>query len=156
MADGRRFALATVALGTAALVHATFTWPPRATIAFFVGGGLVAFAAEAVAVGAGLLDHRIGPAVVGVPLYVLAGWTGVVYVCLRLALLVTGGVTAVALAAVLAAAFDGLTDHVGVERGYWHYIDALSGPRYRGVPWWNVAGWLAVGAVTAGLALPFL
>jgi uncharacterized membrane protein len=156
MDDASRFAWTTVALGAVALAHATVTWPPRATLALFAGGALVAFAAEAVAVARGWLVHHVGPAVAGVPLYVLFGWTGTAYVALRVALLALDGWPAVALAAALATAYDVLTDHRGVEAGFWTYADALPGPRWRGVPWWNFAGWFVVAGVTGALAVPFL
>lgn len=145
-----------VALGCVAPGHAALTWPPRATVALFGGGALVAFVAEVVAVSRGWLKHHVGPSVAGVPLYVLFGWTGVAYVSLRVALLVTAGWAAIAAAAALATAYDALTDHRGVAEGYWTYTDDLPGPRYRGVPWWNTAGWFAVSSLTAALAVPFL
>lgn len=156
MSGSRAFATATVALGLTALGHAALTWPPSATLAFFGVGALVAFVAEAVVVALGWLDHHVGPTLLGVPAYVLFGWTGAVYVAFRVALLVADGWTAAGLAAALAAALDALTDHRGVAAGHWTYTDDLPGPRYRGVPWWNVAGWLVVSAVTAGAAVPFL
>ncbi|NEU55843.1 carotenoid biosynthesis protein [Halorussus sp. MSC15.2] len=156
MADSFTFALTTVAVGVAALVHAVFTWPLDATVALFVGGAAVAFVAEAVAIGLGWLEHHIGPKLLGVPLYVLLGWTGVIYVVFRVGLLVTDGAAAVAVAALLATGYDLLADHHGVEDGHWTYTDDLPGPRRRGVPWWNYAGWTVISAVTAGLALPLL
>jgi uncharacterized membrane protein len=89
-------------------------------------------------------------------LYVLAGWTGIVYVSFRIALLATDGVAAVALATALATGYDVLTDHRGVAEGHWTYTDDVPGPRYREVPWWNVAGWAVISSVTAALAVPFL
>jgi len=151
-----RIAVATVGAGLLALSHAAATWPPTATLALFGGGALVAFVAEAVAVRAGLLAHHVGPQLTGVPVYVLFGWTGVVYAAFRVALLVTAGWPAVALAAALATTGNALTDHRGVAAGYWTYTDALPGPRWRGVPWWNAAGWAVVSAATAALALPAL
>jgi uncharacterized membrane protein len=145
-----------LALVCLALGHALLTWPRAATLALFGGGALVAFCAEAVVVALGWLEHRFHPQVLGVPLYVLAGWTATVYVAFRLALLVTAGWRAVALAAALATTYDALTDHRGVQADYWRYTDSLPGPRPRGVPWWNTAGWLAVSATTAALAVPFL
>ena len=156
MPDGRTFARLTVALGGGALVHAALTWPPAATLALFCGGAVVAFAGEAVVINLGWLQHHVGATVLGVPLYVLAGWTGIVYAAFRVALLLTEGPGAVALGAVLATGYDLLTDHRGVTEAYWTYTDDLPGPRIRGVPWWNFAGWLAVSGATAGLALPFL
>lgn len=154
--DGRLFAASTVAIGVLALGHAAVTWPTRATLALFGGGALVAFAAEAVVIERGWLEHHVGPQVAGVPLYVLFGWTGVVYAAFRVALLATDGWPAVLLAALLATGYDLLTDYRGVADGHWTYIDDLPGPRHRGVPWWNYAGWFAISTVTAAFALPFL
>jgi hypothetical protein len=148
--------LGSVLLGGGALVHAGLTWPVAATLALFGGGALIAFAAEAVVIRLGWLNHRVGPQLVGVPLYVLPGWTGATYVSVRLALLVTNGVGAVVLAASIATVYDMLNDHQGVERGYWAYTDDLPGPRYRGVPWWNYAGWFVISGLSAALGLAFL
>lgn len=154
--EDRLFVASTVAIGVVALAHAALTWPGRATLAFFGGGALVAFVAEVVVVALGWLDHHVGPKVAGVPLYVLFGWTGVVYAAFRVALLATDGWPAVVAAAVLATAYDVLTDHRGVADGHWTYTDDLPGPRYRGVPWWNFAGWFAISCITAAFAAPFL
>jgi uncharacterized membrane protein len=143
-------------LGVLALAHAAVTWPLEATLSFFGAGAAVAFLAEAAAIRLGWLEHRVGPKVVGVPLYALFGWTGTVYVAFRLALLVVDGWPAVAVAAALATAYDVFTDHRGVAEGYWSYTDDLPGPRYRGVPWWNFAGWVVVSLLTAAAAVPFL
>ncbi|WP_232688317.1 carotenoid biosynthesis protein [Halobacterium zhouii] len=156
MERGRAYAVSVVTLGLLSLAHALWTWPRQATLALFGGGALVAFVAEAVVVQLGWLDHHVGPKLLGVPLYVLFGWTGVVYVSFRVALLVTPGWAAVALAAVLATALDVLSDPRGVAEGHWTYTDDLPGPRHRDVPWWNYAGWLAVSASTAALALQYL
>ena len=156
MADQRIFAGTIVAIGLVALTHAAATWPLFATIAFFGGGAIVAFVAEAVVINRGWLEHHIGPKLAGVPLYVLFGWTGVVYVAFRVALLVTDGWIAVVAAGVLATSYDVLVDHRGVEDGHWTYTDDLPGPRHRGVPWWNFAGWLAISCLTAAFAVPFL
>jgi uncharacterized membrane protein len=152
MPSNRAFAASVAAVGLVALVHAVLTWPPVAVLAFFGGGAAVSFVAEAVVINLGWLEHHVGPKVLGVPVYVLFGWTGAVYVAFRAALLVTEGWLAVALAAVLATGYDVLVDHRGVVDGRWTYTDDLPGPRVRGVPWWNFAGWLAISAVTAGLA----
>ena len=154
--SSRTFAATTAAVGLVALAHAFLTWPLDATVALFGGGAVVAFAAEAVVINLGLLEHHVGPKLLGVPLYVLLGWTGAVYVAFRVALLATDGWAAVALGAVLATTYDVLVDHQGVEKGYWTYTDDLPGPRHRGVPWWNFAGWFAVSTITAGFAVPFL
>ena len=156
MDSERTLVVTTVALGTLALAHAALTWPPVATLAFFGGGALVAFVAEAVVIELDWLEHHVGRTVGGVPLYVLFGWTGTVYVAFRVALLVTDGWTAVAVAGVLATGYDVLTDHRGVAAGYWTYTDDLSGPRYRGVPWWNFAGWFGISSLTATFAVAFL
>lgn len=156
MADQRALAGTIVAIGIVALAHAALTWPLFATIAFFGGGTVVAFVAEAVAIDRGWLEHHIGPKLVGVPLYVLLGWTATVYVAFRVALLVTDGWIAVVVAGALATGYDALVDHRGVADGHWTYTDDLPGPRYRGVPWWNFAGWLAISCATAAFAVPFL
>jgi hypothetical protein len=154
--SSRTFALTTVALGSVSLVHAALTWPVAATVAFFGGGALVAFLAEAVVIRLDWLEHHVGPKLTGVPVYVLFGWTGIVYVTFRIALLVTDGWVAVAAAAVIATAYDVLTDFRGVADGHWTYTDDLPGPRHRGVPWWNFAGWLVISGLTAAFAVPFL
>ena len=156
MAESRIFAAATVAVGLLGVVHAVVTWPARATLALFAGGALVAFVAEAVVSNLGWLEHHVGPALLGVPLYVLFGWTGVVYAAFRLALLVTDGWSGVALGAAVATTYDFLADHRGVARGYWTYTDDIPGPRVRSVPWWNFVGWLLISVLTASFALPFL
>lgn len=152
----RVFVLSVVAIGLVALAHAALTWPPRATVALFAGGAAIAYVAEAVAIRLGWLEHHVGPQVLGVPPYVLLGWTGVTYAAFRAALLAVDPWPAVALGAALATGYDVLTDHRGVEEGYWTYTDDLPGPRLRAVPWWNFAGWLAISAATAALAVPFL
>lgn len=149
-------ATGSILLWAAALGHALVTWPGTATVAFFGGGSMVAFIAEAAVINRGWLAHHVEPQIRGVPIYVLAGWPGIVYVAYRLALLATGGLPAVALGAGLATGHDLVTDHLGVERGHWTYTDDLPGPRYRGVPWWNYLGWAVISAVTASLAVPFL
>ncbi|MFA1611025.1 carotenoid biosynthesis protein [Halobellus rubicundus] len=156
MTSGRTFVATTVAVGLVALAHAAATWPIAATIALFGGGAAVAFVAEAVVVALGWLEHHLGPKVLGVPLYVLFGWTGAIYLAFRLALLATDGWLAVVAAGTVATAYDVLTDHRGVEEGYWTYLDDLGGPRVRAVPWWNFAGWFAISCLTAALATPFL
>jgi len=152
----RPFAAVTIAVGLAALAHAGATWPAAATVALFGGGAVVAFVAEAIAVGRGILEHHVEPKLLGVPVYVLFGWTGAVYVAFRVALLGFDGPASIAVATGLATTADLLTDQYGVEAGYWTYTDDLPGPRLRGVPWWNFAGWAVVSSITAGLALPFL
>jgi uncharacterized membrane protein len=156
MPSSRTFAATTTAIGLIALAHAALTWPWRATLALFAGGAVIAFVAEAVVIELGWLEHHVGPKLLGVPLYVLFGWTGVVYFSFRLALLVLSGLPAVALGAAIATSYDILSDHQGVADGHWTYTDDLPGPRPREVPWWNFVGWVVISAATAGLALPFL
>jgi len=142
----RRYQLTNVGLFLVAVAHALFTWRPRATVALFVGGALVAFVLEAAVVGAGLLEHTLRPRVAGVPVTILLAWPSIVYLAYRLALLVAPpGVGAAAVAAVLATAADVLGDPDGVRNGVWEYpLARVSKPRYRGVPWWNFLGWLAI------------
>jgi len=150
-----RFQLTNVVLAVLAVGHALATWPVRATAALFLGGAALAFLAEAAVVRAGLLEHAMAPRVAGVPLAVVAAWPAIVYLCLRLALLVRPpGLAAAGLAAVLATAFDLLTDPTGVDAGVWTYPDhPVSAPRVAGVPWWNFAGWLGLVFVSATLPL---
>ena len=138
------------------LVHAVLTWPVSALVVFFGGGALVAFIAEAVVINRGWLEHHIGPKVGGVPLYLLFGWTGAVYIAFRVALLVIDGWMTVTVTGMLATTYDLLTDHRGVADGHWTYIDEIPGPRYRGVPWWNFVGWFVISCLTAAVAIPFL
>lgn len=156
MTCGRTFAGTTVLFGAVALGHAALTWPLQATLALFVGGALLAFIGEAIVVALDLLEHHVGPNVLGVPLYVLAGWTAVIYVALRIALLVASGLAAVLLAAAIATGYDVLTDNRGVENGLWTYTDDVPGPRHVAVPWWNYAGWFVISAVTGSLVVAFL
>lgn len=155
MTSARTFAISTVILGLVTLAHAIVTWPVAATLALFGGGALIAFVAEVVVIQLDWLEHHIGPNVLGVPLYLLFGWTGVIYLLFRIALLVTDGWVAVALTGILATTYDILTDHQGVENGHWTYQDNLPGPRYREIPWWNFLGWLLISSLTAAFALPF-
>jgi hypothetical protein len=156
MSDGRPLIFGSIFLGILGLGHAVLTWPIQATIVFFAGGAAIAFLGEAIVIHLGWLEHHIGPTLLGVPLYVLPAWTGVVYIAFRVALLRTSGVIAVLLAAGMATAYDVLTDHQGVDRGHWTYSDAGPGPRHGEVPLWNYAGWIVISSLTAGLALPFL
>ena len=117
MPDSRVYVASTVAVGLVAMAHAALTWPLRAVVALFVGGATVAFVAEAVAIRLGWLEHHVDPQVLGVPPYALFGWTGLIYVAFRVALLVTDGRTAVVAGAALAAGYDALNDHRGVEAG---------------------------------------
>ena len=156
MTSGRTVAGTTVLFGAVALGHAALTWPLEATLALFVGGALLAFFGEAIVVALDLLEHHVGPNVLGVPLYVLAGWTAVIYVALRIALLVTTGLAVVLLTAAIATGYDVLTDNRGVADGHWTYSDEVAGPRHREVPWWNYAGWFVISAATASLAVVLL
>ena len=117
MPDGRIYVASTVAVGLVAMAHAALTWPLRAVVALFVSGATVAFVAEAVAIRLKWLEHHVGPRVLGVPPYALFGWTGLVYVAFRAALLGADGRTAVVAGAALAAGYDALTDHRGVKAG---------------------------------------
>lgn len=156
MPSGRLLAATTVLFGTTVILHAAFTWPAAGTLVFFGAGSFLAFVAEAVVVDRGWLVHRVGRSVLGVPLYALVGWTGVMYVALRVALVITEGWAAVPIAAVLATTADGLVDYRGVAAGYWAYTDDLPGPRYRGVPWWNYTGWLVITSITAAITVGVL
>lgn len=153
MTDREQFVWSTVALGAVALAHALLTWPLAQTAAMFAGGTALAFVAEVVGVNLGLLEHHVGPKLLGAPLYLLGGWTATIYVGLRVALLVTSGVPAILLAAALTTSYDLLFDHRGVEDGLWTYTDDIPGPRRRGVPWWNYAGWFLLTSLTGALAL---
>ena len=153
MPENRRILWSSLALGLLALAHAVVTWSLPRAVLLFGGGALLAFVAEAIGVSAGLLDHHLPPTILGVPIYVLFGWTATIYIALRVALLVTAGVPAILLAATLTTSYDLLTDHRGVAQGYWTYTDDLPGPTYRGVPWWNYAAWFGLTALTSGLAL---
>jgi putative membrane protein len=151
MDDLTRYEVGNVALFAVAMGHAAITWPPEAIVALFGGGIVIAAVAELVGVAAGLVEHELEPQVAGVPLSILLAWPAVVYVSLQVALLaVPAGVEAAALAAVLATAADVVTDPEGVANGVWHYPESqISTPRFRGVPWWNFAGWLVIVFVTA-------
>ncbi|MFB6111323.1 MAG: carotenoid biosynthesis protein, partial [Halobacteriaceae archaeon] len=85
-----------------------------------------------------------------------AAWPAVIYPLFRIGLWLAGGIAAVLIAAGLATVWDLLTDHHGVAAGQWSYTDSIPGPRFRGVPWWNYAGWALIASVTAGLTLPAL
>jgi len=134
-----------------ALAHALLTWSPAETAIVFAGSVLLALPGEAVVVRAGLLEHHTGPKVAGVPLPILVAWPAVVYAFVRASGALTGGPTAIVFAAGAATLFDAVVDPIGVRRGEWSYPEsAFSEPRFRGVPWWNFAGWfLLVGAVSA-------
>lgn len=156
MTSSRSFAATTAMLGVAAYAHALLTWSLEAAVVIFVGGAVLAFAGEVIVVNLGWLEHHVGPKVAGVPLYVLPGWTAVIYVSVRIALFVTDGWAVVPAAALLATTYDVLADNRGVEDGHWTYADGLPGPRHGEVPWWNYAGWFAISAGTAAVAVSFL
>src|SRR6056297_1678370 len=83
MPNARTFVGSVLALWAVALATALLTWPLEATVALFVGGAAIAYVAELVVIQLGWLEHPVGPKPRGVPLYVLAGWTGVVHVAHR-------------------------------------------------------------------------
>lgn len=144
-----------VAAGTAALVHAGLAWSPVAALRFGLVAAGLAFVAEAVVVRAGWLVHRLRPRAFGVPLPVLAGWIAATYVAYRVAVPVAGSPGAPLVAAVVATAADLLGDPVGVRLGLWEYPrPGLVGPRIRGVPWWNFAGWLVLTWAVVALGTP--
>lgn len=152
-AAARRYAATNAVLFVLTLGHALATWPLSDVVALFGGGIVVAFVAEAPAIRAGFFYHNLRPQVARVPVWVLLAWPSVVYVAVRAAgLLVDGAVATAALAAVLGTSLDLFADPPAVEDGAWVYPDRpLSEPRFRGVPWWNFAGWLVVVFVTAML-----
>lgn len=149
----RRLQIATAGLGLVSIGHAAITWPMGAVLALFGGGAALAFVAEAAVVRLGWLVHNRGLQVLGVPLYTLVGWTSLTYLSLRVALSVLNGPAAVVLAAGLATLADAVIDPRGVAAGHWTYMIDLGGPAYRGVPWWNAAGWLVVSGLAATLAV---
>jgi len=156
MTSSRTFVATTVMLGVAAYAHALLTWSLEGAVALFVGGAVLAFVGEVIVVNFGWLEHHVGPKVAGVPLYVLPGWTAIIYVAVRVALVITDGWMVVPIAAALATGYDVLADNRSVEDGYWTYTDDLPGPQHGEVPWWNYAGWFAISGVTASLAVQFL
>ena len=147
----RRYVRPILLLGALALGHGLLTWPADRTLALFVGGAAIAFVAEVVGVQLGLIEHRLEPQVLGVPVIVLLGWPATVYVTLRLALVALPlGVGAALLAAVLATLQDVVLDPRGVEDGAWRYPRVpVSVERYRDVPYWNFAAWFVISFVTA-------
>lgn len=153
MDDRRRFVVGSLVFAIVAFVHALLTWPIRSTLALFLGGAAIALLAEVAGVRLGLLRHAIQPQVAGVPLVVVLAWPATAYVFYRLAaLFLPGGLPAALVAAAAATLFDGLTDHIGVERGHWAYpASPVPGPRIRGVPWWNFVAWFVLVLVTAML-----
>lgn len=150
MDSRRRATLSFLGIAVIALAHALWTWPLDRVLVLFVGGATIAFLSEAAIIKLGVLKHHTTPKVAGVPLAVVAVWPAVVYVFLRVSLLaVTDAVPAAALTAVLATAWDLLADPPSVG-DLWIYPESVvSSPRFRGVPWWNFAGWLLIVFTTA-------
>lgn len=146
----RRYVAGQLGLFLLTLAHALLTWPLSETVALFAGGLAVAFAIEAPAIRAGLFTHHLRPQVAGIPVSILLAWPAVVYLAVRAASLIVDGALAVAaIAAVLATLADAAVEPHAVAVGAWEYADVIPGPRVRGVPWWNAAGWLGVVFVTA-------
>lgn len=147
-----RTPLSFLGVAAVALAHALLTWPLGRVGVLFVGGATIAFLGEVTVVRLGLLEHHTGLRMAGVPLAIVVVWPAVVYVWYRVALLVAEpGVPAASLAAVLATTWDFVVDPRGVG-DLWSYPTAtVSQPRFRGVPWWNFAGWLLIVFLTAML-----
>lgn len=133
--------------------HALWSWPLADVLALFLGGAVVAFVVEAPAIRAGLFSHALRPKIAGVPVTILLAWPAVVYPAVRVAeWFVTGTVAVAAVAAVLGTMADAVADPPAVADGAWEYhAEWIPGPWFRGVPWWNFAGWLVVVFVTAML-----
>lgn len=151
----RRYGWPIVALGLVTVGHALWTWPADRALALFVGGAAIAFAAEVAAVQWGLVEHHLGPRVLGVPVLVVLAWPATVYLALRIALFVVPlGIGAALLAAALATLQDVVLDPRGVEDRAWRYPRApVSASRYRDVPYWNFAAWFVISFLTALLAV---
>ncbi len=151
--EARRYARSQLLLFAVTVGHAVVTWPLPDVLALFAGGAAVAFVLEAPAIRAGLFTHHLRPTVAGVPLTILLAWPAVVYAAVRVAALVVDGPVAVAVtAAVLGTLVDLVTDPAAVEDGAWEFHGhEIPGPWFRGVPWWNFAGWLLIVFVTAML-----
>lgn len=144
----------TVLSGLAAVgagLHGVIQWSSTATLFLFGAGATTAFVAEAVVISRGWLEHHVTPAILGVPLYILCGWVVTLYLVITIALFMTSGWAAVALAASLATGYDMLIDHQGVRLGLWSYTGGPPGPSLGPVPWWNFAGWFFI---TASVASP--
>lgn len=149
-ATARRYVGTQIGLFLLTLAHAVLTWPLSEVLALFGGGIAVAFVAEAPAIRAGLFTHHLRPKLAGVPVSILLAWPAVVYLAVRAASLAVDGPVAVAgVAAVLATLADAAVEPGAVRDGAWEYAETIPGPRVRGVPWWNAAGWLGVVFVTA-------
>lgn len=151
MAVQRRYAMTSLGLGAAALGHGLLTWPVDRTLALFVGGAAIVFAAEVAGQQWGLVEHELVPQVLDVPVLVLLAWPATVYVTLRLALFVVPlGLGAALLAALVATLSDVVMEHQGLADGAWRYPrHPWSTARFRGVPYWNFGAWLGLSFLTA-------
>lgn len=167
---------AVLLLGTATTLHAIAAHGPAAAARATAATVAVALTAEAIGLRTGIPFGRysyadtLGPAILGVPLLVLAAWTMMAYPCLVMARRLsdalpgsrpdgTGRRARVAgLGALALAGWDLFLDPQMVAAGHWawtHPQPAL--PGVPGVPITDYAGWLAVGAVLIALldaALP--
>lgn len=150
MTPENQFRFGSLGLAVLSVAHGALTWGPVAAATFAGVAVALAFVAEVAVVALGLLDHHVSPKIAGVAVSALLGWVGVTYLSYRAVLLVVTPDVAPVAAAVLATAYDVAADPRGVDDGLWAYPESrLSEPRYRGVPWWNFAGWLVlVTAVT--------
>ena len=153
MEEEQHLVYGSVVLAVVAALHASIVWPPRMLIAMFGGGACIAFLAEYIVIRGGLLEHHIGYQLAGVPIYVLFGWTGTIYVAFQVAAIVTSGWVVPIGTALLATTWNVLTDHQGVRAEFWTYTHDIAGPTYRGVPWWNFVGWFLVSFITAALVV---
>lgn len=151
MDRGRGLELTAVFLGSGSVLHAIFVWPVAQTLVFFGGGAVIAFVSEVVVVNRGWLVHRVTPQLLGVPVYAVCGWVGVIYAAYGVAAVVVSGWVVVPVTGGIAASIDLVVDHRGVSAGLWTYTDSVPGPRFRGVPWWNYVGWFLIAVVTASL-----
>ncbi|AEN05407.1 carotenoid biosynthesis protein [Halolamina sp.] len=151
--EANRYRLSQTGLFLLTFAHALWSWPLVDALALFLGGAAVAFVVEAPAIRAGLFTHNLRPKIVGVPMTILLAWPAVVYPAVRVAeWLVTGAVAVAVVAAALATLADAVADPPAVADGAWAYhAEWIPGPWFRGVPWWNFAGWFVVVFVTAML-----
>ncbi|MFB6254162.1 MAG: carotenoid biosynthesis protein [Halobacteriaceae archaeon] len=150
------FPIVTTILTGITAIHAILTWPANAVLVFFIGGAIIAFVAEAIVINAGWLEHHIGLQFLGVPLYVGIAWPGLIYIVFRISMLLTSGLTAIALTGILATIFTVITDPYGVAQNYWTYTADMPGFRYRNVPWWNFVGWLLISSGISAFTIMFL
>ncbi|MFB6154262.1 MAG: carotenoid biosynthesis protein [Haloferacaceae archaeon] len=150
MTPAKQFAVGATAAAALSLAHAGLTWGPAAAVGFAAVAVAAAFVAERLVLSLGLLVHHTRPQLAGVPVWALLGWVGAFYVSYRVALLAVSPALAPLAAAGLATAADVAADPRGVADGLWSYPESrLSRPRYRGVPWWNFAGWLVLTATVS-------